>query len=587
MNKIKRLLIKFVFIFILILWESSIAFSATQKLEIIDNKTYRKIVDDLNLSSRDIKLYKEIFDAVDECRWDKEEKRKVKLANDVLLGHTLAIKYLSSCYTSSYEELLEWLEKYNDYPEYDRIYKLASQKGNAEDLSDSLEYSQAIPESGVYGYNWSFEDFPNLSKENRKYVLDRVKRFRKYINSGKSKAAKNILEDPKFRKLVPNRTWDSMSGTLTTLYFTDNYDKLAYEWSTRPRRRSEDVIAMWFGGLAAWRLGNYTKAAELFDKLARLNIKDEWMMSSGGYWAYRAHMKLNNPEQAKEALFEAAKYKRTFYGILASHQLGEEYNYNWTFYSFSTNFSNNDYINLILSSPALKRAVVLASIGQIKLAGDEIVKAYKSLDDNQKEIAMFIAEQYGMHNLAIRISNNLKDFDNDVYYDYISYPLPDWSNNSWDIDQALVLAFIRRESMFYTEAQSPKGARGLMQIMPNTAIYVSNDDNIKKDAASLFKPEYNIEIGQKYIKYLMEKPYIENNLFFLLTAYNAGPGNLLKWKKHTRYKDDPLMYMEAIPSRETRIYIKRVMTNYWIYNFRLQKQSSSLEELANDEWPTL
>lgn len=577
---------KFIISFIFLLGICN-SYAQTKELEIIDKKTYQNILNNLNLSSNDIKLYKEAFSAVEEERWDKEAKRRKRIQNDILLGHVLAKKYLSKKYISSYEELLEWLEKYNDYPQYNKIYKLAARKGNPEDLQQSLSYSQVIPDNSANGYNWNFEDFSMLSEENRKYVLDKVKRYRKYISSGKSKSAKNILEDPKFRKIIPNRTWDSMAATLVTLYFTDNYDKLAFEWSAKPRRRSNDTTAIWFGGLAAWRLGNYKKAAELFDKLARLDINDDWMMSAGGYWAYRAHIKLKNQKAAKESLEEAAKYKRTFYGVLANYKLEKEFNYNWEFYSFATDFSDESYINLILSSNALKRAVILASIGEKKLAGEEIIGAYRSLDDSQREIAMFIAEQYGMHDISIQISNNLKDMRNDIYYDYIAYPLPNWHKKVWHIDQALTLALIRQESVFHVNAISNRGAVGLMQIMPNTAIYISNDENIKENAASLFDLEYNLEIGQKYVNYLVKKPYIDGNLFFLLTAYNAGPGNLLKWKKTTKYKDDPLMFIEAIPSRETRIYIERVMANYWIYNFRLNKQIPSFDQLINNLWPTL
>jgi hypothetical protein len=570
----------------LILGTFNNAYADVKKLEIIDKKAYSKILDNLEISNKDLSIYKELFAAVEEERWDKEEKRRGKIENDILLGHVLAQKYMSRSYDSSYEELLEWLEKYNDYPQYSKIYRLAVIKGSSEELQESLSYSNAIPE-GTPGYNWNFEYFSNLSKENQKYVLNLVKKFRGYINSGKSKSAKYILENPKFRKLVPNRTWDSMAATLTTLYFTDNYDKLALEWSAKPRRRSNDVTAIWFGGLAAWRLGDYKKSAELFDKLARLDINDDWMMSAGGYWAYRAYMKLNKPALAKDALEEAAKHKRTFYGILANYKLGIKCDYNWDFYSFSADFSNYEYINHILASPALQRAVLLASIGQDRLAADEIYKEYKSLDNIQKEITMFIAEQYEMHGVAIHISNNLKDDDNDIYYDCITYPVPDWDSGVWQSDQALVLALVKQESVFHPKAVSKSGALGLMQIMPNTALYISNDKNIKQNAAALFDTEYNLGIGQKYVNYLFEKPYIEGNLFYMMTAYNAGPGNLLKWKKKTRYKNDPLMYIEAIPSRETRIYIERVMANYWMYGFRLGKKMPSLEQLSKDEWPTL
>ena len=73
----------------------------------------------------------------------------------------------------------------------------------------------------------------------------------------------------------------------------------------------------------------------------------------------------------------------------------------------------------------------------------------------------------------------------------------------------------------------------------------------------------------------------------MMTAYNAGPGNLVKWKKQARYQDDPLTFIEVIPSAETRIYIERVMANYWIYNFRFGLSNPTIRQLAEGKWPTL
>ena len=73
----------------------------------------------------------------------------------------------------------------------------------------------------------------------------------------------------------------------------------------------------------------------------------------------------------------------------------------------------------------------------------------------------------------------------------------------------------------------------------------------------------------------------------MLTAYNGGPGNLVKWKKFARYGKDPLLFIEVIPSAETRIYIERVMANYWIYNIRFGKDNYTLRQLANDRWPVI
>ena len=149
-----------------------------------------------------------------------------------------------------------------------------------------------------------------------------------------------------------------------------------------------------------------------------------------------------------------------------------------------------------------------------------------------------------------------------------------------------IRALVRQESGFNAKAQSGAGAKGLMQLMSSTAIYVTKDRRLRRDTSPLFETEYNLETGQRYVSYLMEKDFIGNNLFFLATAYNAGPGNLYKWQKKVKYGNDPLMFIEAIPSRQTRIYIERVLANFWVYNARFGQPSESLEALIHSRWPT-
>ena len=119
--------------------------------------------------------------------------------------------------------------------------------------------------------------------------------------------------------------------------------------------------------------------------------------------------------------------------------------------------------------------------------------------------------------------------------------------------------------------------------------WLSNKNTIEYlgEWESLYNPDFNLRLGQKYVTYLLTKPFIEGNLFFMLTAYNAGPGNLVKWQKNSRYQNDPLLYIEVIPSAETRIYLERVLANYWIYNIRLNNSNPTLEQVASEKWPVL
>jgi hypothetical protein len=121
----------------------------------------------------------------------------------------------------------------------------------------------------------------------------------------------------------------------------------------------------------------------------------------------------------------------------------------------------------------------------------------------------------------------------------------------YDVDPALVAAVIEQESRFRKNAKSPVGARGLMQLMPRTGRWMG--------ASNLYDAEQNIDAGVKYIKYLQQR--FDGNLKKTIAAYNAGEGNVM------RYKGIP-------PFRETRHYVKKVLSNY----DKRQKQLKMFEE---------
>ena len=107
----------------------------------------------------------------------------------------------------------------------------------------------------------------------------------------------------------------------------------------------------------------------------------------------------------------------------------------------------------------------------------------------------------------------------------------------------------------------------------------------ENNANILKNPEINLEVGQEYIEYLLKLKSVDNNLVYLTAAYNGGPGNLQKWQKNINYLDDPLFFMESIPSRETRWFIEKVLTKYWIYQNKKGVESNSLRLLANGKNP--
>ena len=106
-----------------------------------------------------------------------------------------------------------------------------------------------------------------------------------------------------------------------------------------------------------------------------------------------------------------------------------------------------------------------------------------------------------------------------------------------------------------------------------------------KNRKALNDPVLNISLGQSYLEHLLTLKDIGNNFFFLLCAYNAGPGNLRKWLEKTNFGEDPLLFAESIRSSETRQFIKSVSTNYWIYRSQLFQHAPSLNATVSGHWP--
>jgi soluble lytic murein transglycosylase-like protein len=125
-----------------------------------------------------------------------------------------------------------------------------------------------------------------------------------------------------------------------------------------------------------------------------------------------------------------------------------------------------------------------------------------------------------------------------------------------------------------------------MQLMPGTASFVARDRRLRSsDRHRLYDPDVNLELGQAYIEILLNEGHIAGDLFHLVTAWNGGPGNLSKWQRRVNGVDDPLLFIESIPSAETRDFVERVLTNLWIYRDRLGQTNPSLDALASGERP--
>lgn len=557
---------------------------AIAAVNIAQPRVYEKIIENLQVNVSDLNRYEKIFDYIKKGNFEKADEVFERLDSHILEGYVLAEKYLHADYKTSKKELEEWLENYEDHPQADKIYKLAL----AKKVENPKKPTILGGDAEVSSERISLKYLQRLAPKDRTFLVRQAKSFKRHIRRGKTLSARKILENEKFKKLAPPIYWDTLAAKLALKYLVDNYDSKALEWGKIASKRKNSGTATWVAGLASWRKKNYKSAASYFARLGSSQNSDKWLVSAGAYWSARAYEKLGNHLKAQEMLKLAKNHKHTFYGILAAYQLGEKMDFNFEENTYIDNINEDEYVDEILESSALSRALVLLMMKRNNQAEKEMFHAYEGLTDNQKEAVVILAGKYGIHSLVIALSKlNSAEILKERYVKEI-YPLPQWfGGKKWQVDEALVLALIRQESAFRKDAKSRVGARGLMQLMPNTAYHVSGDRSVKIYKNKLLDADYNLDLGQKYVEYLLSKPFVDGNLFFMLTAYNGGPSNLLKWQKGARYQNDPLLFIEVLPSAETRVYIERVMANYWIYNIRLGHENVTLKQISAGEWPVL
>lgn len=131
------------------------------------------------------------------------------------------------------------------------------------------------------------------------------------------------------------------------------------------------------------------------------------------------------------------------------------------------------------------------------------------------------------------------------------------------LDKYLVYATIKAESDFNPDVTSASDARGLMQLMEETAVERSNIiENNSIEVYDLYDPETNIKLGTSYLSYLLN--LYDGNVVLAITAYNAGLGNVEQWVKDGVIKSDG-SDIENIPYKETSNYVRKILKNYQMY----------------------
>ncbi|MHA2610264.1 MAG: lytic transglycosylase domain-containing protein [bacterium JZ-2024 1] len=147
------------------------------------------------------------------------------------------------------------------------------------------------------------------------------------------------------------------------------------------------------------------------------------------------------------------------------------------------------------------------------------------------------------------------------------FPILQEEAQNKNLDPNILLALIKQESRFDPRATSPANARGLMQILVSTGKAIASVLNIPFSPSILYDPKTNIQMGVHYFSELLNK--FNGNPVLALAAYNWGPEKVSRWYASLpeEVKTDETALIELIPNSQPRLYVKKILLNYWIYQF--------------------
>ncbi len=325
-------------------------------------------------------------------------------------------------------------------------------------------------------------------------------------------------------------------------------------------QRADRASLLTRAGLFYYLEKDYQKAFDVF-------LKASWVQnivnSRPLYWKYRAEMELGKKDDANQTLETLiSRYPFSFHTIVA--QTAVQSDPGVLLEKPHTRFERSKQVPTI--NLLIEQVEVLTKLGFEPSARAILDWAVIESDGAEPELKIYLAELKEGDSKHLQQIQLLSDvlLDNphliskksmELYFPKPYFPI--FEKNSAGIDPFLLLAIARQESAFNPKAISSANAMGLLQIVPRTARRVNNTSR-----SELLVPETNIEAGAKYFHQLLKS--LNGNIHFAMAAYNAGPKKLNEWVK--RYPtEDPILFIDVLPYRETRDYVALVLRNYYWY----------------------
>ena len=319
-----------------------------------------------------------------------------------------------------------------------------------------------------------------------------------------------------------------------------------------PLRKSR---TLWAIGWNHYAKRDFKKASDVFGKLVGGDIANH---PREAYWQARSLEKAGLTEKSIRILRRLSKKTpHSFYGYLASCLLPEQ----------------PVHLSSWVTPPApgskdFSRVIEMRILGMDEEARLDLPRLASRVNGIGEVLYLgHISVELGDYRRAIRMAAPLTRVN--PFFEHLAYPRGFWefieeTAGREKIEPYLVAAVIREESRFDPKAYSRAGAMGLMQLMPKTAQRMKSSTQVSLSReGDLFLPEKNITLGAHYLGKLVRQ--FRGNLVFAIAAYNGGENAVERWIRRTG--DIPLdEFIEEIPYRETRNYVKKVLKSYMEYN---------------------
>jgi soluble lytic murein transglycosylase len=388
----------------------------------------------------------------------------------------------------------------------------------------------------------------------------------------------------KLARLNPVRWWAELNAdardALQNGFYGEAYTLSADNGLQRDTSQYSD--AEFLAGWIALRQLNEPRAAlthfeNLIDAVSRPISR-----ARAYYWAGRAHEALGEVQAAWQDYRAAAEIPASFYGQLALARIESNPPLHLPATLVSADAARASYEREDLTA-AIRALADLGLEGPLR----EFAVHDARLHSDPPHLKLLAEDlvRMGFRDVAVRVAKEAS-YGGTLLFDY-SHPVisvPRYLGPGTAPEDALVLAIIRQETEFDPESVSSAGARGLMQVMPDSAQHLASLAGLSYRFSDLTQDtSYNMELGMTELAH--ELSDWGGSYLLAAAAYNAGPGNVRKWiaafgdPRDPRV--DPVDWIERIPFEETRNYVQRVLENLEVYRDRLAGRDEPLQILAD------